>query len=65
VTGGEGIDVALLGTTEHPVGDDQVTYNGWPLYRFAGDAAAGDTNGQGQGGAWYVLDPAGNAVEGG
>ena len=29
----------------------------WPLYRFAGDAAPGDTNGQGSGGVWFVVGP--------
>ncbi len=63
IIGGEGIDVSLLGTVEHPEGI-QVTYNGWPLYFFAGDSAPGDINGQGQGGVWYVIDPTGNAIEG-
>ena len=29
----------------------------WPLYRFAGDEAPGDVNGQGSGDVWFVLDP--------
>lgn len=36
----------------------QVTYNGFPLYTFAGDSAAGDTNGEGipQGsGTWHLV----------
>ena len=61
--GGDGVDGSLLGTTEHPAAGIQVTYNGWPLYLFAGDSAPGDTNGQGQGGVWYVVDPAGNAID--
>jgi predicted lipoprotein with Yx(FWY)xxD motif len=63
VTGGDGIDASLLGTAEHPTAGIQVTYNGWPLYFFAGDAVPGDTNGQGQGGVWHVLDPSGNAID--
>ena len=63
LTGGDGIDASLLGTTEHPTAGIQVTYNGWPLYFFAGDSAPGDTNGQGQGGVWHVLDPSGNAIQ--
>ena len=63
VTGGDGVDASLLGTVEHPGAGTQVTYNGWPLYLFSGDSAPGDTNGQGQGGVWYVLDPTGNAIQ--
>lgn len=38
-------------------GGEQVAYKGAPLYRFAGDAKAGDTNGQGIisfGGTWHA-----------
>ena len=63
VTGGDGVDATLLDTVEHPTGT-QVTYNGWPLYLFSSDTAPGDTNGQGQGGNWFVIDPAGDAIEG-
>jgi predicted lipoprotein with Yx(FWY)xxD motif len=28
----------------------------FPLYRFAGDVAPGDVNGQGAHGAWFVVD---------
>ena len=63
VVAGEGIDSSLLGTVDHPNAGTQVTYNGWPLYVFTGDAAPGDTNGQGQSDAWYVLDPTGNPIQ--
>jgi predicted lipoprotein with Yx(FWY)xxD motif/murein L,D-transpeptidase YcbB/YkuD len=63
VTGGDGVDGSLLATVDHPDAGTQVTYNGWPLYVFSGDSAPGDTNGQGQGGVWYVLDPTGNAID--
>ena len=33
------------------------------LYYFSGDAAAGDTNGQGVGGIWYVVGPDGSAID--
>jgi predicted lipoprotein with Yx(FWY)xxD motif len=38
-------------------GTMQVTYNGMPLYYFAGDMNPGDTNGQGIGGVWYAATP--------
>jgi predicted lipoprotein with Yx(FWY)xxD motif len=41
-----------------------VTLNGWPLYYFAGDSAAGDTNGQGVNDVWWVLTPAGEKIGG-
>ncbi len=58
-TGGTGVTASMLGTTMRTDGLTQVTYNGWPLYYFAGDKAAGDTNGEGKGNVWYVITPAG------
>lgn len=60
---GEGIDESLLDTVARDDGGAQVTYNGHPLYTYAPDQAAGDTEGQGVGGVWYVVDASGNAVE--
>ena len=59
---GEGVDEALLSTITRDDGTTQVTYNGWPLYYFADDAAPGDTNGQGVGDVWFLVTPAGEAV---
>jgi predicted lipoprotein with Yx(FWY)xxD motif len=61
-TAGEGADESLLGTTERDDGEMQVTYDGHPLYSFASDTAPGDTNGQGVGEVWYVVDTTGKAV---
>lgn len=63
-TAGDGVDQALISTADRPDGAAQATYNGWPLYHFASDAAAGDTNGQGVGNIWYVVDASGNAITG-
>jgi predicted lipoprotein with Yx(FWY)xxD motif len=51
-----------LGTIETPDGELQVTLNGWPLYYWVNDKAAGDTTGQAVGGVWWVLDPAGEPI---
>jgi predicted lipoprotein with Yx(FWY)xxD motif len=60
---GEGIDASLLGTTEREDGSTQVTLDGHPLYYFAGDETADDTNGQDVGDVWYVVSPNGEAIE--
>lgn len=45
-----------LGTIDTADGKKQVTLDGWPLYYFAKDKAAGDVTGQGVGTIWWVLD---------
>jgi predicted lipoprotein with Yx(FWY)xxD motif len=60
-----GAKASLLGTTRRGNGRLQVTYRHHPLYRYAGDSAKGQINGQGLddfGGKWWVLSPAGNKV---
>ena len=57
-TGGAGI-TGQLGVVMR-AGGDQITYNTWPLYTFAGDKAPGQTTGQGVvgfGGKWLVATP--------
>lgn len=50
---GEGV-TGVLATFPRADGTMQVSYDGRPLYYFAGDQAAGDVNGQGRGDVWYV-----------
>jgi predicted lipoprotein with Yx(FWY)xxD motif len=64
-TVGRGLTASKVGTTARSDGEPEVTYNGHPLYLFAGDKKAGDTNGQGLtafGAPWYVVSPAGNQI---
>lgn len=62
IDAGDGVDAGLLASAPRRDGTQQATYNGWPLYYFANDAAPGDVNGQGVNDVWYVLDPAGNGI---
>jgi predicted lipoprotein with Yx(FWY)xxD motif len=66
-TAGSGVASSLLGVTRRTNGTEQVTYNGHPLYLFAGDTASHQTNGQGSNGfgaPWYVLSPQGDPLTG-
>jgi predicted lipoprotein with Yx(FWY)xxD motif len=60
----EGVDASLLGTSARNDGSTQVTLNGHPLYYYAPDTSPGDTNGQGVGGVWFVVTPAGEPIQG-
>ena len=62
ISAGSGIDAALLGDAARADGTSQATYNGWPLYYYASDGTAGDTNGQGANDVWFVVDAAGGAI---
>ena len=44
-----------LGMITRPGGGMQVTLNGYPLYRYAGDKAPGQEAGNGIEGAWHVI----------
>lgn len=60
---GPGISKSLLGTIKRPDGEFQVTYAGWPLYRWQGDHEPGQALGEGDDmGLWYVVSAAGRAV---
>jgi len=62
-TAGSGANASLLGTTKRSNGAMQVTYAGWPLYFYAGDKKAGQTNGQGFEKSWYVVGTTGALVK--
>jgi predicted lipoprotein with Yx(FWY)xxD motif len=61
-TVGAGLDQSKIAADTQADGSDQVAYGGHLLYTFAGDKAAGDAKGQGLGGFWYVLSPAGTKI---
>ena len=53
-----GLDASDFAEFTRADGTTQTTFKGWPLYEFAGDSKAGDTNGDnfvGNGAPWYVL----------
>jgi predicted lipoprotein with Yx(FWY)xxD motif len=61
-----GAKASLIGMTKRADGRMQVTYNHHPLYTFAKDKKAGQTNGEGLnvfGAKWYVVSPAGSKVD--
>jgi predicted lipoprotein with Yx(FWY)xxD motif len=62
-TAGDGVDGSLLGTAKQADGSMQVTYNGHLVYRYSGDTAPGQTNGEGIGGVWFVVSASGDAVQ--
>ncbi len=62
-TAGDGVDASKLGTTKRTDGTTQVTYNGWPLYYYFKDKAAGDVTGQNVGSVWFVVSPSGDKIE--
>jgi predicted lipoprotein with Yx(FWY)xxD motif len=61
-TAGTGVQASLLSASMQANGDSQVTYDGRPLYYFAGDAKPGDTNGQGVGDVWFAVTADGQLV---
>jgi predicted lipoprotein with Yx(FWY)xxD motif len=64
-TGANGVQSSLIGTITRSDGSTQITYNGYPLYKYAGDAAPGATNGQGLnqfGALWFLLQPSGQPL---
>jgi predicted lipoprotein with Yx(FWY)xxD motif len=62
----EGVSGDMIGSVQREDGTTQITYNGWPLYRYAKDQAPGDTTGhdiEDFGAEWYLITPAGEKAE--
>ena len=51
-----------VGTIPTADGKMQVTINGMPIYYYSKDQAAGDINGQGVGGVWFLVSPSGEMI---
>ncbi len=49
-----GLNASAFKTVTRSDGRQQLTYDGWPLYHFAGDQKPGDVLGQGIGGIWFA-----------
>jgi predicted lipoprotein with Yx(FWY)xxD motif len=65
VAGSGGVTAGELGTITRSDGTKQVTYDGHPLYYYAGDSGAGQDNGQGSdgfGAKWWLVAPSGSAI---
>lgn len=52
-------DPSLLGEVTRADGSKQLTVAGWPMYLYAADTAAGQTNGQGVNQVWWAVQPDG------
>jgi predicted lipoprotein with Yx(FWY)xxD motif len=59
-----GLDPKVFSVVEGPDETYQLKAGSWPLYTYAGDQAAGDVNGEGSGGKWFVVAPDGSLIKG-
>ena len=55
-TAGEGVLATRIGTSAREDGSIQVTFDGSPLYYYAGDRKRGDSLGQDVNNTWYVIN---------
>jgi len=61
-----GVKADLVSTRSRKSGSDQVTYNGWPLYRYAKDVGPEKAVGQDVkdfGAQWHLVTPSGEKVQ--
>jgi predicted lipoprotein with Yx(FWY)xxD motif len=64
--GATGKVTAHLGSIKRSDGSTQLTVDGYPMYTYVGDSAAGQDKGQGQnssGGLWWVVSPTGSWIK--
>ena len=60
---GDGLDPAVFTLVDGAEGGQQLKAGPWPLYRFSGDSAPGDVNGQGSGGVWFAVAADGSLLK--
>jgi predicted lipoprotein with Yx(FWY)xxD motif len=60
---GEGLDAGVFTLVDGAEGGQQLKAGKWPLYRFSGDEAPGDVNGQGSGGVWFAVGADGSLLK--
>ena len=61
-----GAKASLVSSDPDPSGGNVVTYNGWPLYTYTADSAAGTARGQAlnlNGGVWYAISTSGTPIK--
>ncbi|MGW7358910.1 COG4315 family predicted lipoprotein [Streptomyces sp. NPDC054802] len=63
VTAEGGADASLLKEVKLGAGAEQAVYGDWPLYYYVGDVTAGDVNGQGLDGEWFVIATDGKLIK--
>jgi predicted lipoprotein with Yx(FWY)xxD motif len=61
---GDGVTADLTTVASASGSGQQVKVGDHPLYRFSGDSAPGDTNGQELADVWYAVAPDGSLIEG-
>ena len=60
-----GVSSSLVGELTRSDGSKQLTVGGWPIYTYAGDTGSGTAMGEGSGGTWWAVSPAGARVKSG
>jgi predicted lipoprotein with Yx(FWY)xxD motif len=60
---GTGVTASKLGVIKRSNGQMQVTYGGYPLYRYSDDSKTGQAKGQGEESAWYAVATSGALVK--
>jgi len=59
----DGVAASELSVITRDDGSKQLAFHGHPLYTYVADTRPGQTNGQGIGGNWYVVNTRGGLVE--